>query len=156
MWRGERQETRNILLAPLGQGRGKGSPSISQRQTAKEASLGRTQDQEREQGLEKGTQRRGKECHTNTASCKQELDPLELHCQPLAPLQAACWGRREGAVPSPGLPHRTAAGWSVLQPQAGAVPTESANRPPTWGVFTPSPKHQVNMPERGPSSICPP
>lgn len=107
MWRGGRQETRNILLAPLGPGRRKGSPSISERQTAKEASLGRTQDQEREQGLEKGTQRRGKECHTNTASCKQELGPLELHCQPVAPLQAAAGGEEKALspVPRPPPPH---------------------------------------------------
>lgn len=48
-------ETRKTLQALLGQSWGEGSPSVSQRQIATEASLGRSQDQDRkEQGRKCG------------------------------------------------------------------------------------------------------
>lgn len=104
---GRTKGTRYILLALLGQNRGKGESSIFQRQTAKEDWVGSLSGQN--PGLRKAVGKkkcraRGKECHTNTASCKEELDPTVL------PAIVTCLcGRRSavrgrGQASSPGLP----------------------------------------------------
>lgn len=67
---------REGAAALLGRGGG-GGPFRFPETGCEDASLGRTQDQDRKWGSEKRSGERGKECHTSTASCKEEPGPLE-------------------------------------------------------------------------------
>lgn len=106
-------ETRKTLQALLGQSWGEGSPSVSQRQTATEASLSRSQDQDRkEQGRKCGPGGRSVTGHRSMpAAC------------PSAPATRRPTGLQ--ASPRPVLLQLGAL--SVVQPQGGAVPTDSPN-----------------------------
>lgn len=132
MWRGGRQETRNILLAPLGQGRGKGALPFP-RDKCKGSLPGQNPGPREGAGIRERKRRaRGKECHTNTASCKEELDPLELHGQCSRPLQAPAVGEEKAL--SPGPPLRAAAGRCQCYSLRQGLFLESANSPPAVGL----------------------
>lgn len=89
-------------------------------QTAREASLGRTRDQERGQGFEKGNAEQGERSVTLTLlhAKKTGSSGLRGHARGSA---GTCCGQ-ERAPARPPLP---GSGWalSALQPQAGAVPS---------------------------------
>lgn len=104
---------------------GEGSPSISQRQTAQEASPGRTQDQERGQGFEKGHAGQGERSVTLTLLHAKKAGSSGAPRPVLSASAGTCCGQ-EKRWPGPPLPTGQQLALSVLQPQAGAVPTEPA------------------------------
>lgn len=83
---------------------GEGSPSISQRQAAQEASPGRTQDQERGQGFERGHAGQGERSVTQTLLHAKEAGSSGAPRPVPSASAGTCWGQEKRWPGPPYLP----------------------------------------------------